>query len=1612
MVMWKFFSISKSRRVNETTTPELPESPEPRSERSQSLETDATITGSRDEYTTGSQSSYFNYEHRRSEPSVPASLSNIPIRTRSGPASRADDPLDLTLVHNPNLPHAIDIIFIHGLGGSSRLSWCKNHDMDLFWPMRWLPKDQDLQNARVFTFGYNADFRSSSQSPTLGIADFAKNLLYDMVYATDRQGANLGIGETPVAFVVHSMGGLVFKKMYLEAQLDDRYAKIAEAIKAVVFLATPHRGADLSETLNKLLSVSFRNSPKQYVSELGKHGAFLRTVNDQFRHTAKHLQIFSFYETLQTSLGIGSTLVVTEDASKLGYPGEVSRSLNANHHDVCKFATPDDANYRAVMGAIKAIVNSFAESHVESMEEDLEKVRALLAVPDLQDHDLGVFASRQLDGTCVSTLQDHRLASWLSTEPSSKLLWLQSKPARGKSVFCSFLVNHLRETSNTVQHFFFRDGDETKRSVGSLLRSLAFQLASQIPEYRQALISLANSGYRPKDTDWKAMWKQLFAPILTQSMATLPIYWIIDGLDETPAAQQVFDLIGDVRNSTTPIRVLLASRWTPLLATSFARVSSRLNSLSFSLDNNTTDMRRFVEEELQYLGWDSSVKAEVMAKVLDQANDNFLWVRLIMEEIRECNTEEDVRFAFKIRRPSDKNLARQLLMWTIHTRRPIAMDELMEILTPEFGQILDLATSASRLCGHFIVIEGQNRLGILHKTAREYLTATAQLPFSLEEVTCHNEIFELCVTSFMEKGLRSRLRNAETPPLVYRATSWMHHLMKAARASSRSSVIDSDRQLDILTRFFTQSSVLSWIQSLASFRQLRTLVEVSHALSSFVKRKRKEDSARDPSMRRFEDLEMLEVWARDLLKLPGKFGRILLQDPSAIQTSVAPFCPIGSAIHKLFSTASPKPKVRGLPEDWDDCLARFSIGKDRQGASIKTCSQYLAVADTEGSISIWDSTTFHHLKQLEHGAAVSAMSFSSSGRQIATYGLRNTKVWDIGNGDILKSINNPPDMRALTLVFTDNDSSLLVGTERRCVLKVPITVDSAPSAWKEAISLSDVESVEGTYLNAPTVMSVSPDHTKIIAAYRRFPAAVWDLSTARAMRRINRDCKSGRSASLLPFVQGISWHPNSEEFVGIFLDGYTFQMNLIENTYREQAPEGQFPAAIRMSPDGLMYAICGVSGTTRLYDYQTSVLIYQLNSEALVTDLCFSQDGRRLYDLRSNSCNVWEPNALVRLEAAEDNPASSQAPEESIEQSNFASESFADNPVPIVVVALIPSHSVVCFGDDDGLLVLLDYATGERVLLDQTVSGMAIEHLSCNNDNHLVYAEVSSRLTVLRLQSAAAGWSNERVARFKPQSNAGEIKQLLLSPDSKLLLVSTERTVQMWSLYPKAQIHVMDTTQLWQPSSWWALHSTSANHLLSITALQCRIVGLDDAAIARQFRVAQGQPMTPYAIEAGGTTQQSHKPSLVMGEPDEYLERVQPTHYKGHLLLTLTRRNTRGNSQSRFAVLDSGTNLSEPSNDESVLPYWIPPEISNQIEVALNVLKNGHIIYLDQSFGVCTWSLKSVRGLEDVKRHFFVPRDWIMQDSLHLLAVDVDGTILCPRNGSVSAIETSTVSEW
>lgn len=89
------------------------------------------------------------------------------------------------------------------------------------------------------------------------------------------------------------------------------FKNIIDAVSGIVFLSTPHRGTNHSETLNRILQASFVSSPKQFIAELAPGSQILASINEGFRHVAPKIDIISFYETRYTTIS-GRTVVSSQ----------------------------------------------------------------------------------------------------------------------------------------------------------------------------------------------------------------------------------------------------------------------------------------------------------------------------------------------------------------------------------------------------------------------------------------------------------------------------------------------------------------------------------------------------------------------------------------------------------------------------------------------------------------------------------------------------------------------------------------------------------------------------------------------------------------------------------------------------------------------------------------------------------------------------------------------------------------------------------------------------------------------------------------------------------------------------------------------------------------------------------------------------------------------------------------------------------------------------------------------------------------------------------------------------------------------------------------------------
>ncbi|EJT80596.1 NACHT and WD domain-containing protein [Gaeumannomyces tritici R3-111a-1] len=810
----------------------------------------------------------------------------------SGSGAAAPDPLGLQLVHKVDSSVG-DIVFVHGLGGSAWRTWSWNRDPTLFWP-DWLAEEGDvLANFGVWTFGYNAGFRGAATNLT--ILDFAKDLLLQLITALDDgqdRAADLNL-QRPIIFVVHSMGGLVVKKAYTMGKHDDQYAGLVSRIKAILFLATPHRGSQYAKILNTILSTTpLATSSKAYIAGLDMQSDTIQDINEAFRQHSDGLLLYSFYENLKTTIGFTKAMIVDKSSAVLGYPSEMSVGMNADHHNVCKYKDRSDPNFRTVRGVLKRcaldcaprtvpapinITVPFAPEISSTLDAE-QRIADVFGLRGIVD-DTGAGTSTTGPGTSGSWLFERReFQSWLpgpGDETGCQQFLLVGLPGTGKTVLSRMTVNRLKSMGLNVQHHFFDRTNHLKRTRQFCFHSLAAQLALTNKLFRDEVLRLHdNTGIsfdlRDSSMDFQTVWERFFEGILFQIRLENPIVWVLDSIDESDAPSLLLPRLTAIQ-SRSPIRIFTTSR--PLKGLP-SWDQTRTLTYFMRPSDTTEDMANYVTKAVQDSVPDDPVTQKfVRDEILSRATGSFLWARLALEIIQDsCHIKNDILAALtevpkgmaamysrmmavmEEQPPRNRNLAKRVLQWVACSVRALYVDEIAAALQPEFGEFVNLAVSLTQICGHFITVDrsepGRPKVSLIHTTAREFLLHGGDdgKPPYIDAKKAHEYVALACLGYLSDDQWKRRFGaipptwgQAETSTGSERLAEIMreHALLEYAASQwayhlSRSGV-DSSALIEALESFLL-NYCLSWIEGIALSQRMATLVRSAKSLKKFAKK--------------------------------------------------------------------------------------------------------------------------------------------------------------------------------------------------------------------------------------------------------------------------------------------------------------------------------------------------------------------------------------------------------------------------------------------------------------------------------------------------------------------------------------------------------------------------------------------------------------------------------------------------------------------------------------------------------------------------------------------------------------------------------------------------------
>ncbi|KAJ7558284.1 hypothetical protein O6H91_04G032200 [Diphasiastrum complanatum] len=253
----------------------------------------------------------------------------------------------------------MDVVFVHGLCGGPFKTWRVNeekppstissrvvHYIDKeesgiegsCWPSEWLPND--ISQSRILTVKYKTNL-SQWSGATLPLEEVSSILLEKLLAA--------GVGERPVAFVTHSMGGLVVKQMLFKAAQDESRSHLPKRTSGIIFYSCPHFGSKLAD-MPWRMGLLLRPAPS--IGELRSGSPRLEELNHFIRqlHHKGDLQVLSFCETKVTPVveGYGGWAlrmeVVPIESAYPGY-GDLVVLDGIDHVSSCKPVNHTDPAY-------------------------------------------------------------------------------------------------------------------------------------------------------------------------------------------------------------------------------------------------------------------------------------------------------------------------------------------------------------------------------------------------------------------------------------------------------------------------------------------------------------------------------------------------------------------------------------------------------------------------------------------------------------------------------------------------------------------------------------------------------------------------------------------------------------------------------------------------------------------------------------------------------------------------------------------------------------------------------------------------------------------------------------------------------------------------------------------------------------------------------------------------------------------------------------------------------------------------------------------------------------------------------------------------------------------
>ncbi|KAL1880762.1 hypothetical protein Daus18300_001376 [Diaporthe australafricana] len=1564
--------------------------------------------------------------------------------------------IGLHLIQAAGAEHPVaDLILVHGLGGSWMKTWSWNHDVNIFWPA-WLRSDDVLSRLRVFSFGYNANYLGSKNSS--GILDFAKTLLFNMDGYSDDSGT---IGQYPIIFVAHSMGGLVVKQAFILGLMNDTYAAMISQVFGIIFLSTPHKGSNFARVLNNILSVSVVSSSKTYVAELNSESPTLKHINEQFRLVVKDLQIVSFYETHTTRIAGSSVMAVDQDSGVLGYPTETSVPMEADHHQVSKFASPNDPKYTALTNALRPWVlrltpkgyEAYPSEAVVSNEQRQpgsyqDKLKGLGEASHIISKILGIqeppglSTSQKMDGTCLWIQSQVDFKDWMQTNDNLGVLWLTGLPGTGKSVLAQSVIKSLKDpehqAAHSCQYHLFSYADATRRKVGFALRSIAFQLAQDNHTFRDQLIQLyETTGIDFSEQEMQVLWSRIFEGTLFTTELDRPLYWVFDGLDEADNPVPLINLLLGAR-PRSPIRVFLTSRPASNLLILASAKRPVLKHLPLTDRESKDDVGLFIRRTVyDDIPIDDAGKEYIVQKMCKRASGSFLWAKLALITLTQnWHTQEDIERALndvpegmqslfsrmlltigKMEHASPRNysLVRRILTWAICSAEPLTTAELGSALESEFSKMQNLGATIVHLCGHFLTTvpsgnTGEVRIVPTHGTAKAFmLNAHDGRPAFLNESVCHEHIALVCIRYLSDDSWKSSLLNIDGSDSWSRSISSNRLSMFLSEnplfryavthwAYHFSHSNEGSHELQAQLQDLFDNHILSWIHACAVLGKLRLITRSAQHIRVYGRRLGHRSASSSPK-------SLSHSVGEDASRLFKDWASDLIRVVGNFGKNILerPSC-----IYRLVARLCPKASMM-----YRTYSARSNMSLEGLlcFGTWDDCLARVPVGGERNISNVLCTVTYF------------VCLISTGGEIIVCLAETCEEIRRIRHGEYVRHMvaNKSGSLLATAGVDTFRVWELSSGRELYRMPKAEFAMVSAIQFGaidtELMVGYDDCEIVcydmeaqaprwtfvaeedDGEYHPCPHVMEFSHDGTRLAMEFRGRPVQVWNL-----LSREVSPLSFMRAGEPLDLLDAIRWHPDSSSIFVMYQDASVVQYHL--HDLQEVENRETRARCMAISQDGNLMLTSDYKGTLSLWTLPKIQLVYRIEYEEFARDLSFSPDARRFYDVRGPICNVWEPDVLLMPDQEDPEDLSDNDKSDTLFSGPVISKADTTKN-HITALTCESSNQYYIIGKEDGSVTMYNIQDGKKIrrICAPDDDFSPVTTLVWSPTTKYLAMCGGGRVLTKRLEEKehepTPKWAVFPCLEFSVHMEV--VRQFLFHPSERLMLVSFPTSEEVWDLKTKTQIWVRERSA--DLGLRWINHPTRKESLLCLERTETVVKKWPSLNVAPLGGPAP-LPVSRPPQRAGSTPSPTASSHSTADRQEEATARTRTAamgdnmnYVVSELLPDITSHTRTRRGELRLEIM--ATSRLAGVREGGTVRRELLAKISPSVRRLLGCFRD-QIVFLNHEFWICTSPLS--HASDSVRRHFFLPRDCIGESMLDCVTLAKGGLLLFPKNGEVAVI--------